>query len=150
MRKHFFVSLIHCQLPETTTTDCDAKEIKFHCPCGECSVETYLKDSCPESGIPYLGMTTLSKGDEENLNHILKKDTKRIMESFTNLSNTTCDSIKRQGVTVDNLVRVAVTFNSSLHDKLIHSTSVDRVFTHLAPEMSFFNHETLAKIINVL
>ena len=95
-------------------------------------------------------MTTLSKEDQENLNYILKKDTKKIMESFANLSNGTCDSLIRQGVTVDKLVRVAVNFDSSLHDQLMGSTSVDRVFTHLAPEMSFFNHEILRRIINVL
>jgi hypothetical protein len=72
------------------------------------------------------------------------------MDSFADLSNETCDSLIGQGVPVDKLVRVAVTSNSSLHDKLIGSTSIDQVFTHLAPEMSFFNHETLAKIINVL
>ena len=139
---------------ETTTTDCDAKEsegdIRFCCPCGKCSLETYLQDDCPESCIPYLGMTTLSQGDKENLNYILKKDTKRIMDSFADLSNATCDSIKRQGIKIDHLVRVAVTSNSSLRDKLIESTSVDRVFTDLAPEMSFFNHEILKNIIDVL
>ena len=72
------------------------------------------------------------------------------MDSFARLSNRTCDSLKRQGVTVDSLVRVAVNSNSSLHDQLIKSTSVDQVFTHLAPEMSFFNHKTLAEIINEL
>ena len=148
--KTFFVSLLNYQLPETTTTDCDAKEIEFHCPCGECSIETYLQDGCPKSGIPYLGMTTLSEGDKKNLNYILRKDTKKIMESFCNLSDNTCDSLKRQGVLVDNLVRVAITSNPSLHDKLIGSTSVDQVFSHLAPEMSFFNHETLRRIITVL
>ena len=95
-------------------------------------------------------MTTLSKEDQENMNIMLQKDTKKIMDSFADLSNATCDSIIRQGVPVDNLVRVAFNSNPSLHDKLIGSTSVDRVFTDLAPEMSFFNHETLAKIINVL
>jgi hypothetical protein len=30
------------------------------------------------------------------------------------------------------------------------SKSIDEVFTDLAPEMSFFNHKILAKIINVL
>jgi hypothetical protein len=44
----------------------------------------------------YLEMTTLSKEDQENLNYILKKDTKKIMESFTDLSNGTCDSLIRQ------------------------------------------------------
>ena len=142
------------RLPGTTTTDCEAKEsesdIRFECPCGECSLETYLQEGCPKSCIPYLGMTTLSKEDQENLSYILRKDTKKIMDSFAQLSNRTCDSLKRQGITVDNLVRVAVNSNSSLHDQLIRSTSIDRVFTHLAPEMSFFNHKSLAEIINEL
>ena len=150
--KPFFLSL--GQIPETTMTDCEVKEsesdIQFQCPCGECSLETYLQDGCPKSCIPYLGMTTLSKADQEDLNYILEKDTTKIMDRFTDLSNATCDSLIQQGVTVDKLVRVAVTSNPSLRDKLIDSTSVDRVFTDLAPEMSFFNHETLAKIINVL
>ena len=141
------------QLPEATMTDCDAKESEsriFQCPCGECSLETYLLDGCPKSCIPYLEMTTLSKKDQENLNYMLPNDTEKIMESFADLLNRTCDSLKWQGVTVDNLVRVAVNSDSSLHDQLIGSTSVDQVFTHLAPEISFFNHEILARIINVL
>ncbi len=148
------VLFIILKLPETTITDSEAEEsesnVRFECPCGECSIETYLQDGCPKSCIPYLGMTTLSKGDQENLNYILQKDTKKIMKNFANLSNATCNSLICQGVTVDKLVRVAVTSNSSLHDKLTGSTSVDQVFTHLAPEMSFFNHEILAEIINEL
>ena len=142
------------QIPETTTTDCEAKEsesdIQFICPCDECSLETYLQNGCPKSYTPYLGKTTLSKADQEDLKYILENNTEKIMDSFANLSNATCDSLKQQGKTVDELVRVAVTSNPSLRDKLIGSTSVDRVFTDLAPEMSFFNHEILAKIINVL
>ena len=151
MRNHF---LSVGKIPEATMTDCDAMETKsditFKCPCGECSLETYLQKGCPKSCIPYLGMTTLSKEDQENLNYILKKDTKGIMKSFANLSNGTCISLKRQGVTVDDLVRVAVNSDSSLYDKLIGSMSVDRVFIHLASEMSFFNHEILEEIINEL
>jgi hypothetical protein len=95
-------------------------------------------------------MTTLSKEDQENLNYILKKDTKRIIKSFAKLSNETCKSLKQQEVTVDDLVRVAVNSDCSLYDKVKESTSVDRVFIHLASEMSFFNHETLIDIINEL
>ena len=124
--------------------------IQFQCPCGKCSLETYLQDGCPKSCIPFLGMTTLSKGDQENLNFILKKDTKKIMQSFANLSNRTCDSLKQQGVTVDKLVRVIVTSNSSLRDELKKSKSIDEVFTDLAPEMSFFNHTILVNIIKEL
>ena len=86
MRKfNLFLSL--GQLPKTTTTDCEVKEtesdVKFECPCGECSVETYLQEGCPQSCIPHLGMTTLSKEDQENLSYILRKDTKKIMDINT-------------------------------------------------------------------
>ena len=58
------------QIPETTTTDCEAKGnepdsvIRFVCPCGKCSLEAYLQKGCPKSCIPYLGMTTLSEEDQ--------------------------------------------------------------------------------------
>ena len=94
-------------------------------------------------------MTTLSEEDQENLNYMLKKDTIKIMKSFANLSNETCSSLIRQGVTVDSLVRVAINSDSSLYDKLMESKSVDRVFSHLGSEMSFFNHDILKDIINV-
>ena len=136
--------------PDIPTTDSDAKEsIRFKCPCGECSLDTYLQEGCPKSCIPYLRMTTLSKEDQENLNYILKKDTKKIMTSFVHLSSRTCDSLMRQGITADRLVRLAVDFDSSLFDKLIGSMSVDRVFTILAPEMSFFDHDILTAIIRM-
>ena len=95
-------------------------------------------------------MTTLSKQDRENLHYILKKDTKKIMESFDDLSDGTCDSLIRQEVAVERLVRVAVKFDHSLRDELKKSKSIDEVFTDLAPEMSFFNHEILTRIIKVL
>ena len=142
------------QIPETTPPDCEAKEsesdIKFQCPCGICSLETYLQDGCPKSCIPYLGMTTLSKADKEDLNFILKKDTKKIMNSFNTLFNKTCDSLIQQEVAVERLVRVAVRFDSSLRNELKKSKSINEVFIDLAPEMSFFNHEILANIIDVL
>ena len=135
-------------------TNSDSKEtesiIEFQCPCGECSLETYLKKGCPKSCIPYLGMTALSKGDQENLNYILKKDTKKIMKGFVDLSNKTCNSLKRQKISVETLVRVAANFNPSLHDQLMQLKSIDLVFATLATEMSFFNHDILANIIEEL
>ena len=113
-------------------------------------LETYLQKGCPKSYIPYHEITTLSEEDQEDLYYILRRDTKEIMKSFAYLSNRTCDSLIRRGVTVEKVVKVAVTSNSSLHDQLTGSTSIDRVFTELAPEMSFFNHETLAEIIDEL
>ena len=55
----------------TSTAACEAEEtesiINFECPCGGCSLETYLQDGCPISCIPYLGMTNLSEEDQEIL-----------------------------------------------------------------------------------
>jgi hypothetical protein len=55
--KPLIIITLNWQLPETTTTDCKAKksesDIKFECPCGECSLETYLQRGCPKSCIPY-------------------------------------------------------------------------------------------------
>ena len=139
---------------DTATTNSQAEEsesiIEFQCPCGKCSLEVYLRGGCPKSCIPYLGITTLSEGDQENLNYMLKKDTRKIIDSFTDLSNRTCDSLVRQEVRVDKLVRVAVTSNPSLRDELKKSKSIDEIFTDLAPEMSFFNHKILANIIKEL
>jgi hypothetical protein len=144
----------YCINTDTTATDSEAEEresdIKFQCPCGECSLETYLQDGCSKSCIPYLGMTTLSKADQENLNYVLKQDTKKIMQSYTDLSNITCDSLIRQGVTVEKLVRVVVNSDTSLRDELKKSKSIDEIFTDLAPEISFFNHKILANIIKEL
>ena len=72
------------------------------------------------------------------------------MERFANLLNRTCDSLIRQGVIIEKLVRVAVNSDASLRDKLKESKSIDGVFTDLAPEMSFFNHGVLAHIIKEL
>ena len=155
MRNNIIIIVVW-QLSDTATIKpvFEAEEtesiINFECPCGGCSLETYLQNGCPKSCIPYLGMTTLSKEDQENLNYILKKDTKKIMKSFAHLSNRTCDSLIQQGVTVERLVRVASNFNSSLRDQLMPSKSIDQVFTILATEMSFFNHEILANIIVAL
>ena len=107
-------------------------------------------DGCPKSYIPYLGMTTLSKEDQENLNFILKQDTKKIMKRFADLSNRTCDSLVRRNITVERLIRVATNCNASLHNQLMNLKSIDLVFATLATEMSFFNHGMLANIIEEL
>ena len=95
-------------------------------------------------------MTSLSKDDQENLNYMLKKDTKKIMKSFTYLSNRTCDSLVQQGVTVERLIRVAANCNAYLLERLVKLTSIDLVFAALTTEMSFFNHGILVNIIEEL
>ena len=109
----------------------------------------YLKNGCPKSRIPYLGMpVNLSVGDKRNLKYALNKDTRKLCESFEHLSNSTCDSLIARNIKLDRLIRVA-----KIHDKSLQLSSVqsvDEAFTILAESMSFFNHKLLAIIIKQL
>ena len=124
-------------------------EETFKCPCGECSLMVYLKNGCPKSRIPYLGMpVNLSVGDKRNLKYALNKDTRKLCESFRDLSDSTCESLITRGIELDRLIRVATNHDKSL--QLTSVKSVDEAFTVLAKSMSFFNHKLLSNIIEKL
>lgn len=124
-------------------------EETFKCPCGECSLMVYLKNGCAKSCIPYLGMpANLSLGDKRNLKYTLNKDTRKLCDSFRDLSDSTCDSFIKQDIALDRLIRVAINHDKSL--QLTSVQSVDEAFTILAKNMSFFNHKLLANIIKKL
>ena len=45
----------------------------FHCPCKNCSLESYLEDGCPKSNIdsfPYLDISKLDEDDKEDFDAI--------------------------------------------------------------------------------
>ena len=124
-------------------------EETFKCPCGECSLMVYLKNGCPKSRIPYLGMpVNLSVGDKRNLKYALNKDTRKLCESFRDLSDSTCESLITRDIKLDRLIRVAKNHDKSL--QLSSVKSVDEAFTILAESVSFFNHKLLANIIEKL
>ena len=132
-----------------TTTCTSLLQETFKCPCGKCSLMVYLRNGCPKSCVPYLGMpANLSIGDERNLKYTLNKDTRKLCNSFRDLSDSTCDSLIKQGINLDRLIRVATNHDRSL--QLASVQSMDEAFTVLAKSMSFFNHKLLANIIDKL
>ena len=111
----------------------------------------YLKNGCPKSCIPYLGMpVNLSQGDKQNLKYALNKDTTKLCDSFRDLSDSTCDSLIKRNIKLDRLIRVAINHDKSLQLNSKSVKSMDEAFTVLAKSMSFFNHKLLANIIKKL
>ena len=90
----------------------------------------------------------LSVGDKRNLKYALNKDTRKLCESFRDLSDSTCESLIAQGIELSRLIRVATNHDKSL--QLTSVKSVDEAFTILAKSMSFFNHKLLSNIIEKL
>ena len=109
----------------------------------------YLKNGCPKSHIPYLGMpVNLSVGDKRNLKYALNKDTRKLRDSFRDLSDSTCESLIERDIKLDRLIRVATNHDKSL--QLSSVQSMDEAFTILAKSMSFFNNKLLSNIIEKL
>ena len=122
----------------------------FRCPCGQCTMETYLKDGCPKSNYPYLEMSKLTRNDKDNLAQILHTHVEDIIERFSDLAITTSESLTEKKVTVDKLKNVVVQRDKSLSEKLRQATSIDAAFYALGEHWSFFNYEILAFIIKRL
>ena len=133
----------------------------FHCPCGKCSLATYLKDGCPQSNYPFLQLSKLDEDDREDLTQQLDHETKKIIDSFLELVDSTVESLRARNVTPLQLARRALELKAYdgtsammqqplMHDeekKLKDSNSIDGSFIVLQPHMSFFNYEPLEHII---
>lgn len=131
----------------------------FHCPCGNCSLESYLKDGCPQSNFPLLELGGLDDDDRKDLVQQLCEETTKIIDSFHELVDHTCKSLKTRGINVRELTRRILeleAYNSPklrkpllLDDKkeLMESKSVEDTFITLQRHMSFFNYEPLEHII---
>ena len=135
----------------------------FQCPCGECSLESYLDKGCPISmsdSFPYLDISNLNEGDKEDLVHKLSADVSEIMKCFAELLDRTSVSLGRRRVSVQRLVMRALSLGAyespSIQKPLVKenemelrcSQTIDEAFIILRPHMSFFNFELLEHIIN--
>ena len=138
----------------------DDREV-FRCPCGNCSLESYLEDGCPKSNMdsfPYLDVSKLDEDDKEDLTHKLSQDTSDMIMSFANLLDQTRVSLKMQGTSVHSLAMRALSlgaYESNMIQKpllsedekeLRNSKTIDQAFLVLRPHMSFFNFELLKHV----
>ena len=132
----------------------------FRCPCGQCTFESYLKDSCPKStkiSYPYLDLSKLEDSDKIDLTSKLFQDIKVMKKSFGDLLFETCESLDDRGIDVHKLVRHALLLGvceSSSNPPLLKEDEKDLLMTQSMTEafvilkhyMSFFNFDLLKHI----
>ena len=135
----------------------------FHCPCGGCSLESYLDKGCHSSSnlFPYLDIKNLAEDTKDDLIQRLTNDLADIMTCFAELLDKTTVSIGRckEPETIDILISRALSLGAFDHphiqkpllsdDKreLECSKTVYAAFIVLRRHMSFFNFELLQHII---
>ena len=140
--------------------DEDTSEV-FRCLCGECSLESYLEYGCHKSNscaFPYLDISKMDVDDKEDLTYQLSHDTSDMITSFAKLLDEVCVSLKKQGISVQNLAKHALSIDAYDSDaiqkpllsedekQLTRSKTIDEAILVLRPHMSFFNFELLKHI----
>ena len=132
-----------------------AEEPVFTCPCGQCSLESYLKDRCPRShqSFPYLDVDNLKKKQKERLILILSDDIKLVKKEFAEMLEKVCESLQLKEVKPKKLANRVLFFTPELlsehhQKKLVKSKYIDDSFRILRKYMSFFNYELLKHIID--
>ena len=156
--------IVHCEGQETEEniiSPYNADEV-FRCPCGQCTLDSYLDKGCPNlssSSFPYLDLSKLDDIDREDLTQKLSNDTNDMINSFAELFNETCISLRRREISVEGLARHALSLGayvsqdipkpilSEEEEKLKSSKTIDEAFILLRHHMSFFNYELLQFII---
>ena len=133
----------------------------FLCPCGECSLESYLEVGCPKlksDSFPYLDISMLDKAEKEDLTAQLINDTSEMITSFAKLLDEISVSLEKQKVSVERLVLRALSLGAYESEKvqrpllsedekeLRSSKTIYGAFIVLRPHMSFFNFELLKHI----
>ena len=148
---------------ESDTEQCETK-ILLRCPCGNCTLDSYLSLGCPMSGIesisyPYLEMSELSESEKEDLIQKLTHETIVINKSFAQLFTSTSKSFKAMNIQVDELANAALSIGAFESDatqkpllrddekELTEAKTTDGAFIILRRHMSFFNYEILAHLI---
>ena len=140
----------------------------FRCPCGRCSLESYLDRGCQRSDLninpfPYLNIANLDEDSRDDLIQVLTNDLTEIMRCFADLLDRTAVSVGNYGkptAIVQRLMVRALSLGAyespSIQKPLLEedeielkcSNSVDEAFIILRRHMSFFNFELLQHIIN--
>ena len=143
-----------------------AKETKhFKCPCGNCNLDYYLDNGCPQfisQSYPYLELSELTESEKEDLVQKLSHETANIIESFADLITDTSESLRTRNVEVNVLISTSLNIGAYKSDRvqkpllaedecqLLKADTIDMVFIILRRHMSFFNYEILAYIIRKL
>lgn len=142
----------------------------FVCPCGQCSIESFVRCGCPklakctstdeEKLFPYLDVHQMSKDQKKDLEEQLLSETESIVRSFASLLHNTCESLVEQCINPKSLAVCVLALGSfsELHqdqspllrdeDKEIRNAgSIHDIFLVLMSHISFYNYGLLEHII---
>ena len=140
----------------------------FWCPCGKCSLDSFLLKGCPQvctadQSFPYLDTSQLDEDEKIDLEHKLIRDTSDIIEKFGSLVIDTSSSLKECGVTPQELANCVVQLEGFVADigqnivgdheeEITQCGSIDGIFLILRKYRywSFLNSKILQQIINKL
>ena len=129
-------------------------ESAFWCPCGECSLNSFLLNGVCSSrhrgSFPYLNTSQLDDDDRSDLEAKLTMDTEVMIKKFGGLVVKTLLSLEKQGVS-HTIVRVCVIHLEGFvqdHEKEFEQAgSVEDIFVILHHCWSFLNYDVLEEII---
>ena len=164
--QHCESSQEHGSSASASTTD--GAGPSFWCPCGKCSLDSFLLGGCPQvcstdQSFPYLDTSQLDEDDKIDLEHKLIRDTSDIIEKFGSLVIDTSSSLKERGVTPQELASCVVHLEGFVADigqnivgdheeEITQCGSIDGIFLILRKYRywSFLNCKILQQIINKL
>ena len=141
------------QRPLTNQEPPDSGKVSFRCPCGKCTLESYLEKGCSKQrslAYPYLDLQRLSEDEQEDLIATLDSDTTDIKRNFAELCNNLSASLKGRRKSAKELVNVITSIDKSLPKEVETKTDIDSVFIVLNKRVSFFNYETVGHIVKQL
>ena len=137
-------------------------EPSFWCPCGKCSLDSFLRKGCPQvclsslpssDSFPYLDTSQLSEDERSDLEDKLLRDAEVIIEKFSSLVTKTLLSLKRQGISYRDLAICVVHLKGFVHDheeEIEQAGCIENIFFILRKRhcWSFLNYNILEQIIN--
>lgn len=147
---------------EESSDGSESSCLVLRCPCGQCSLKSYLENDCPKSksgSFPYLCLSPeLDKDTRLDLISVLDAGTAKIINSFADLLDKISESLDSRGISAEALVNRALSLLAApkLQDSLLREDekqlreckSIDGVFIVLHSYMNFFNFELLKHITN--
>lgn len=142
----------------------DAEDVFFKCPCGDCTLDSYVSKGCPKLNMesksyPHLKVRNLKEGDVEDLMQTLTHETTQIKKHFAQLLVKTANSFKEQGIHIHALAHAALSIGNGEaqtpflleeEKELLKADTIDSAFILLEKHMSFFNYDMLEHIIDSL
>ena len=148
----------------------DQVETPYICGCGECQPETFNMKLCfnpleTDCHFPYVNMKDLSDGEKEMLEHKLKEAFLSINREYARFTYSLRKSLEKCNITPKELADVLMDVrgcvplakrskHSSLledrYDELRTAEDIARVFEILRDYSSFFNHDLVAFIVEMV